>query len=121
MIERPFHNRCLHRQELSGSAHESSLWGMVGCRLALLCFLLVSLTRLRRAGVQSSIWKLRHVALIAALAAFLLASLSCGSSSSSGGGGGSTSPQPESGTVTITGTSSSPSVTHTAQISVSVS
>jgi hypothetical protein len=86
--------------------------------VALLCLLLIALSRLRRGGVPAAIWIVRHVALGAVLAALLLASLSCGSSGG-GGGGGSTSPQPESGTVTVTGTSTS--TTHNAQISVTVS
>ncbi|MGD0222288.1 MAG: protease pro-enzyme activation domain-containing protein [Terriglobia bacterium] len=91
-------------------------WWVAG--VALLCLLLIALSRLRRGGVPAAIWIVRHVALGAVLAALLLASLSCGSSGG-GGGGGSTSPQPESGTVTVTGTSTS--TTHNAQISVTVS
>ena len=100
--------------------------------LALLCLLLTVLPRLRRCGAWAQGQRrrplhaglrreaalgtpLRHIALGAALAALLAASLSCGGG---GGGTGPTSP-PESGTVTVTGTSNS--TTHTAQISVSVS
>ena len=93
-------------------------WWLAG--LAMLCLLLTGLPRLRRGGGKTPAWKVQHVALGAALAAVLLAGLSCGSNSSSGGGG-STTPQPESGTVTVTGTSTSSSTTHTAQITVTVS
>jgi len=84
--------------------------------VAILCLLLIALSRLRPGGVQAHLWNLRQVALGAVLAALLVASLSCGGGSS--GGGGTSGPPAESGTVTITGTS--PSATHTAQISVSV-
>jgi hypothetical protein len=93
-------------------------WWLAG--LAMLCLLLFDPSRLRRGGGKAAPWKVEHVALGAALAAVLLAGLSCGSNSSSGGGG-STTPQPESGTVTVTGTSTSSSTTHTAQIAVTVS
>ncbi len=88
-------------------------WWWAG--VALLGFLLISLSRRRQSGVPAPMWNLRHVALGAILAALLLASLSCG-----GGGGGTPPPQAESGTVTITGTSTSVTP-HSVQISVSVS
>ncbi|HMD86062.1 MAG TPA: S53 family peptidase [Terriglobia bacterium] len=90
-------------------------WWLAG--VAVLCFLLITLSRRRQGGLPAPLWNLRHVALGAILAVLLLASLSCGG----GGGGGGTPPPPpaESGTVTITGTSTT--VTHTAPISVSVS
>ena len=65
---------------------------------------------------EAALRNLWQAALGAALAALLIASLSCGGSS---GGSGGTTPPPESGTVTVTGTSTS--VTHSVQIAVSVS
>jgi hypothetical protein len=91
-------------------------WWWAG--VALLGFLLISLSRRRQGSVPAPVWNLRHVALGAVLAALLLASLSCGGGGG-GGGGGTTPPPAESGTVTITGTSTT--LTHTTQISVSVS
>jgi hypothetical protein len=87
-------------------------WWVAG--VAVVCFLLIALSRLRPGGVQAHLWNLRQGALGAVLAALLLASLSCGGNS---GGGGTTTPPPESGSVTVTGTSTT---THSVQISVSV-
>jgi len=84
----------------------------------MLCLLLMALSRRRQGGAQARLSILRHVAIGAILAAFMVASLSCGGGSS-GGGGGTPTPPPESGTVTVTGTSTT--ITNTAQISVSVS
>jgi hypothetical protein len=84
--------------------------------VALLCLLLVALSKLRPGSVPVHGWNLRHVALGAVLAALLLAILGCGGG---GGGGGTSGPPAESGTVTITGTTTT--LTHTVQISVSVS
>jgi len=86
-------------------------WGVAG--VAMLCLLLIAVSRLRPGGVQARLWNLRQVALGAVLATLLVASLSCGGGSS----GGTTTPPPESGTVTVTGTSTT---THSAQVSVSV-
>jgi len=113
------------------------------CGVALICILLIALSKPRRDGApgfcraerrsargqrrwplqdrlrpEAAPWNLRLVALGVILAALLLASLTCGGGSS--GGGGTTGPPPESGTVTITGTSST-TPTHTATINVSVS
>jgi hypothetical protein len=90
-------------------------WWVAG--LAMLCLLLIALSRRRPSGLLAPKWNFRHAALGAVLVALWVASLSCGGGS--GGGGGSTTPPAESGTVTVTGTSTS--TTHTAQISVSVS
>jgi hypothetical protein len=76
--------------------------------LALLGIVLVELARNQR---------IAQVALSAALAALLLAAVSCGGSGS--GGQSQSQSSPESGTVTVTGTSGI--LTHTAQISISVS
>jgi hypothetical protein len=91
------------------SGHEPKLGAPWAIVLAFLGIVLVGLARNQR---------IAQVALGAALCAFLLVAVSCGSSSGSGGGGQSQS-SPESGTVTVTGTSGS--VTHTVQISISVS
>jgi hypothetical protein len=96
-------------------------WWAAG--LALLGLLLIAFPKLRPGGALAPMRNLRQVALAAALASLLAASLSCGGGSNSGGG--STTPTTESGTVTVTGTSTPPgtstTLTHTAQISVTVS
>jgi hypothetical protein len=100
--------------ERSGYAY---LGRVCGCLLVNPRLLSVSILRDLCGLCGEMLFGLWRVALGAALATLLLASLSCGGSS--GSGGGVTTPPPESGTVTVTGASTT--ATHSVTISVSVS